>query len=393
VNEAMTATEPVAANAPAAVDAPAPETGWILDRRFDLFFFFFSGLVGAAAGALCLAVPALVIPLWWAWLLLLDGPHLVATFTRTYLDPDERRQRGRLFAWSLLAFAPGVAAWIAARATGARGPIDAYLLIATLWSWHHQIRQDYGIMSIYQRHARTPPRARRLDWWFLHGTLWAAFGLFLVVHPANRAVMGLPVELPAWGRIASIAAGVALAGLTLGYAAIRIAGARRDPIGMRPVIFLLGPAIALHAFALFVIGAFEPLVPRPTNPEQVFMTTAIVGGIVHGMQYLGIVFAVNRRRHAAAAGGPAASLVSALGRRPLVAYVAFVAVAIVYLAINAARAAAPPVSLFAEGSAGAQLFLVLYWGLFFHHFYLDQKIWRPHLDRRLQFELGLRSQA
>ena len=37
-------------------------------------------------GVACLAAPAVIAPLWWLWIGLVDGPHLVATFTRTYLD-------------------------------------------------------------------------------------------------------------------------------------------------------------------------------------------------------------------------------------------------------------------------------------------------------------------
>ena len=43
----------------------------------------------------------------------------------------------------------------------------------------------------------------------------------------------------------------------------------------------------------------------------------------------------------------------------------------------------------APGSTAAQVFLALYWGLFLHHYWLDQKIWRPSTDARLRTELGL----
>ena len=68
--------------------------------------------------------------------------------------------------------------------------------------------------------------------------------------------------------------------------------------------------------------------------------------------------------------------------------------ALLYVAINAIRDGVPGVPLFLEpGSDGARLGLGVYWGVFFHHYYLDQHIWRPSGDPALRVELGLDSVA
>lgn len=72
-----------------------------------------------------------------------------------------------------------------------------------------------------------------------------------------------------------------------------------------------------------------------------FFGSGLVGVTVHGLQYIGSVIATERRR-------------SITG-----------------------------------DSNWAQIFLAIYWGLFCHHFWLDQKIWRPSLDSRLRKEPGL----
>jgi hypothetical protein len=368
-------------------DGVSVPAGWIGGRRFDLVFFFGSTLVGVLAGALALAAPALVLPIWWAFLLLVDGPHLVATYLRTYLDPDERRARGPLLLGSLAWLVPGFVAWAAMRATGVRAPFDLFLIVAGLWSLHHAVRQYWGILAIYQHHAKSSSAARRADWWFLHGALWVAFGLFSFGHPWNRALLRIPEPAPAWMRALGIGAAVILALGTVSFVVYRLLRFRGEPT--RPLWFLLGPAIGLQTFAMFVIGAFEPLVPHPTNPEAAFLATAVVGGIVHGMHYLGIVSAVSQRRHAS--GGR--HIAARLGRRPLVAYGVLVAVSLVYVALNAARGVVPVPAFFPQKGAAVELFLVLYWGIFFHHFYLDQRIWRVRGDRRLRFELGLEARS
>jgi hypothetical protein len=130
------------------------------------------------------------------------------------------------------------------------------------------------------------------------------------------------------------------------------------------------------------VGLREPLFTRAATVEEVFLAATAVSGIVHGVHYLGIVIATSRRRAAAPGGGWAA----ALGRAPAQAYLLMVALSMLYVGLSLLRGA--PLGL-APGSAAAQGFLALYWGVFLHHFWLDQKIWRPSADARLQAELGL----
>jgi hypothetical protein len=350
--------------------------GWIGGKAFDLVFFFGSGLFGVAAGVLAMAAPSLVVPLWLVWLFLLDGPHLAATFTRTYLDPTWLREHRALGLGSLLLLTPGFVAFGAAKALGSPLPYDLFLLFATIWAFHHAVRQHYGILAIYQRHARPSPRERRIDTGMLYLSYWGLIGVFLFGHPKSRLVLQLPETLPPWGHALLVAAGAALGAALVAYVGYAILRARRgaDP---RPMLFLLLPVVAQQAFGLFVVGAAEPLIARPSDPEQYFLAVAVVGGTVHGMQYLGIVVAANRRRATAP-----------LGQRPWILYGVLVAASILYMAVNLTRGASPW-TLFASGTDQARLFLALYWGIFFHHYYIDQKIWHPGSDPALRRELGL----
>jgi hypothetical protein len=376
---------------------------WIGGRGFDLSFFFLGGTaLAAGAGVLLLCVPRLVGPLWWAWLLLIDGPHLLVTWVRTYLDPGERARRRKLLRWSLLLVVPGLCAWLATTASGWRRPFDVFLLLATLWAFQHAVRQHYGILAIYERLDGAGAAVGRSDGRFLQAALWALYALFLVGHPSNRQLLGLPEPLPPWASRLVSALGLACAAALAGYALVIV----RRALGRRPLraaLFALGPVLALNAFGLFVVGAFEPLYPHPLDPEQLFLGSAVVAGLPHGVQYLGLVWAVSRRRYASETesylapkasecrGSVQSCLAARLSRGPALAYLALVALSIAYLALNAARGTGAGFVFFAPGTAAARLFLALYWGLFFHHYYLDQKIWRPGRDPVLRRELGLES--
>jgi hypothetical protein len=368
----------------ALTQAEETDIGWIGGKRFDLVFFFGCALIAAAVGAIALAVPAIVVPLFWAFLLFVEGPHLVATWARTYFDASERRRRARLLIGSLAWLLPGIVALIAAHAFHSRGPIDLFLLFATLWSFHHAIRQFYGVLAIYHHHAKSDLTARKYDRYLLHGSLWTAFGLFSLGHPHNRALFGLPREFPVWLSTTAIGLLVTLGIVIVAYGFVRRLRFPKENI--RPLLFLLGPAIGLECYAMFVVGVFEPLVPRPEDPEQAFFTTTVVGGIVHGMNYMGIISIVGLRRYRETKDG---SFAAFLGRRPFVAYLFFVFVSLGYLALNAARGVLPGVVVFERQTLLADFCLVMYWGIFFHHYYLDQHIWHVRSDENLRFELGL----
>ncbi len=365
----------------------AADVGWIGGRRFDLFFFFGSALVAVGVGAFALVVPAAVVPIFWAFLLFIEGPHLIATWARTYLDATERSRRGRLLVGSLAWLLPGIGAWLAAHIGQSRAPIDLFLLFATLWSFHHAIRQLHGILAIYHHHAQSEIVARKYDRYLLHGWLWLAFGLFSLGHPHNRSLFGFPREFPRWISTTAISLLVTLGITAIVYGIFRRLRFPRESI--RPLLFLLGPAIGLECYAMFVVGAFEPLIPRPEDPEQAFFTTTVVGGLVHGLNYLGIIMIVGLRRYGRKSDDSVASF---LGKRPLVAYGVFVIASLGYLALNAARGVLPGITPFGRQSLVTDLFLVLYWGIFFHHYYLDQHIWHVRSDNTLRFELGLAKQ-
>src|SRR6185295_16304823 len=194
-------------------------------------------------------------------------------------------------------------------------------------------------MAIYARHARTSPASRRVDTLFLHTTMWGLYLLFLFAYPDNRVLLELPKELPGWGRwLIGLAYGAIVLEF-LAYGAYLLVRKQRGE-SLKPALFVLVQAFGIATFAYFIVGAFEPIHPHPVTFEQHILAVAFVVGIVHGLQYLGIIIAVSRRRYAAAGDGIAARM----GRRPIVAYALLVAASVGYLALNAARGDGPGVA-------------------------------------------------
>src|SRR6187549_582687 len=80
---------------------------WIISARDDLVWFI--GSVVSSYILLFLYITGLMplIPMVALWAILIDAPHVFGTFSRTYFDRTERKNRARLLWGSLLFFAIG----------------------------------------------------------------------------------------------------------------------------------------------------------------------------------------------------------------------------------------------------------------------------------------------
>src|SRR4029079_15595147 len=79
------------------VSVDAPRLG-----RLQARWFVAPPLALSLLSLLFILLPQLIGPAWWLWVWLLEGPHLLATWMRTYADETERRVRAKLLGASLL---------------------------------------------------------------------------------------------------------------------------------------------------------------------------------------------------------------------------------------------------------------------------------------------------
>src|SRR5688572_33507487 len=90
-----------------AAAARAVSVRWIISAREDLVWFIGSVVTSYALFALYVGGVVPLVPMVAAWAILVDAPHVFATFSRTYFDREERRSRGRLPGWAFLCLAAG----------------------------------------------------------------------------------------------------------------------------------------------------------------------------------------------------------------------------------------------------------------------------------------------
>src|SRR5262245_36707027 len=124
--------------------AKAISLRWIISARDDLVWFIGSVVTSYLLFFLYVSgvLPLVVMAAFWA--IFIDAPHVFGTFSRTYFDREERKNRYRLLTGSLLFFAVGPIMVLA-------GASFLFFFIAALWAYYHLVKQHYGFMVLYKK--------------------------------------------------------------------------------------------------------------------------------------------------------------------------------------------------------------------------------------------------
>jgi len=355
----------------------ATQTRWIIGPRADVLWLMGGTALSAALVATWGALRFDLGLVWLVWIAVSNGPHLVATYARTYLSEESRRVQRRLLLGSLLVFLLGplvLAVSVAASRLGVasfRAVFLSFQFGVYLWAFWHTVRQHHGILRLYQRKAAEASAADdRLDDLLLHVTLVTAFASYLLRHPDARGTTGL-VPSPGLERAALLAMGATAGGVALVWLARQLWRRRANVpklvflAVMVPFVVWICTSDTVLAMPIFMIG---PLLVVP-----------------HDLQYQALVRFYQGNR------APQAR--EELGVKLYASPLLYGAVALLFGALLAwlgcsldrALSCGPdlfsaPLPLLPEVHA-RDLAAVLFHGFFIHHYLVDAYIWHPSRQR------------
>jgi hypothetical protein len=328
---------------------------WIIGAQDDLTWFIGSVAASYALFALYVGGILPLVPMMVGWAVLVDAPHVFATFSRTYFDREERRARRKLLVWSLLFFLAGpVMVFV--------GAGFIFFFIAALWAYYHLVKQHYGFMVLYKKKNNDLARVdNALD----RGFLLLAFTYPFVAFVARdrEAMARVPSALLGSLGYLEIALLAATIVASLAWLARQIQRAATGLPLDAPKYLLFAAAIPMHWVVL--------LTPMPHQPIAIVAMLTIY----HNLQYHRLVWFHNqkyKRSEDARARHGAAELIS----RRLIYYVIFGLLFGVWYQVprQYVNHAADPASFTTQLASG---FL---WGYAFIHYHLDAKIWRVRRD-------------
>jgi hypothetical protein len=335
---------------------------WIISRRDDLVWFQGSVLAGVVLLLFFWLQPPLrnasytiwnpVVMVLLLWGVMFDGTHVWGTYARSYQSKDDpsRAVLPGHWSWAIIIVGPIVALIDYALLepgtsllSNAGWLFRTFLVFAYLWAYWHLVRQHYGFLVLYRRKAgETDRRGGQLDSLLLWvGTLYPYLRFSLSESFEKSGLPQLiPANLLAPGRMAlDITFVVFMVAIIALMASGKIEKTR------------LGPK---HLLLTVVIGFTFAVFSLLDN----LLTITAALTIFHNLQYHRIVWQYERGRGRT----PSGSLVAYLTLGLILGLVWYVprifGVAVV------------------QGNLARNILLGLGWGIAFHHYIVDGRIWR-----------------
>lgn len=320
--------------------APGRRESWIESARFDLALFSLSPLV---------VLPLVLLALWvdtriGVFFFLLSFPHYMSTLSFFFWDEYQDRFRAR---W--LAFYGGpvliAAAYFLLIYTGLPRIVQVVLFA---WNVYHVGRQSCGILSVYRNGAGVTDLSQKrvTNFAILSTSFWLALWN-IDSHDAFDPLRALRSDWSWWLRV-GLGAVVLVALVRLGLALRRRARGGQG-VQVPEALFLLTSLALFHPF----------LWMRSSNAATAVML------LPHYVQYLGIVWLLNRRRFREADGSARQRVLSRVSQStPLL-------IALI-LSIGAATIGA---SVFLRHSGHEMIFGSFFVLVALEHFYLDGLFW------------------
>jgi hypothetical protein len=384
------------------VTASKFSTQWIVGKRVDLFAFIGGALAGYMVFFMHAGLGWDMMLIYLLFITFLDTPHFFGTYLRTYLDRQEFKVRKTFLLASLLWLAAGPLMLLVCYGLFRQGlenymlPFNVFILAVGIWAYWHVVRQHYGFMRLYQ--VKNGERARsnaRQDGWLMHLGLMLPFVVFILRHAEARRAFGLPAQFPAWpsweyyvfGGIAVVLSYLVLSFLVREAGRVR----RGEPLNV-PKLLLFSAVLPLHMVVCFS----QSVLSAPLITFSAFVT------IYHDIQYHVLVYCHQRNRFRDNAKAAEHGIAAVLSKNVFIFGAAAVAFGLLVRGFGCSiQVYDGPHQCFTPTLIGkVHLFGNVYsdtlLGAFFlgfpcHHYFVDQFIWKPSKDQRLQQDLKLQT--
>ncbi len=249
---------------------------WLHAPTFDLGFIVGIALLAALMSGATVLSPELFLPMLGVHTWLFGYEHLVATYTRIWGRPDDRRRYRRL------SFLLPPLVLLGLYAVGRRYGLTGVYVLYFFGQFHHTVRQSWGLAQQYRR------RAGGLPWdpvALSQLTMWSVPIWGLLHRCASRPDEFLyqPFWLPPVPRAVVWLAGLLSVGLWLYFGYTRVQAYRRGQLALGHTLYML-------SHLLVYLGGYLLI-------DELCSGWLLVN-VWHNVQYIVFVWLYNRRRFA-----------------------------------------------------------------------------------------------
>jgi hypothetical protein len=341
--------------------AEALDPRWLVNRRFDVTFILLGGLFVSALCFLAATFGTGFLIAAAAFAIILDFPHVMHTYVRVLLDPNEVRVYRNDFAISLAVVS------VTAICLYLRGEFWFLIMVWLYWQAFHVIKQHLGIARVYNgKNGYRGPFGRVQATLFLGCAapiLWRmAHGGFhfdqYILFGRKLPFSGMTIPAPPIPEtmIVICYALALLACVTAVWEQVVLAKAGQKTIPLATVANI-ALAVASYNFAYLVV--------------RNLYATILVASAVHSFQYHAICWGYNHRKASGNKLGETTVLGFLSQRRSVPVYIGVV------LVLGASLALLDMVQ------SGILALIIV-----FHHFYFDGIIWKNTKNANLKAGLA-----
>lgn len=366
----------------------ARSQNWIRNPAFDLILVTGGAFFTLMIAAISFQTPVILPIFFWIWIIAFEGSHFWATFTRTYFDRVFRQSHKGLLVGSLVFFLFPFLAVLAEQASSNIAYKSVYGLFIFTWSLYHNARQHFGFTSIYchkagieQELKTSVVRALYLSivpaqiYFFLNFKVTGVFSLRSLAQ-GNSTLLWILSDLP---KLISVAA--------LVYA-VKVAFQLFKERGKKsfPTINYILTCLVFYPGMFYFIAPIDLFIQDGSGAQKL-MLIAIMNSLFHNIQYHAIVWHYGQERYSRDQNSTY-GMAKVFGSKTT-GYLFFSLVlgslfaGIVWFVGDWPN--------YAGSWANSHAFnwaYVLFFGIIGHHFFLDQKIWRPSKQKDLKSYLS-----
>lgn len=236
---------------------------WVFTKKEDLIWLIFPSLIGflivisyfVMTELFSLKKYTAIIIIYFSWGLLFDGTHTFATYSRTYFDKEFFRENKSLLLRSLLIFLVGPAfIFIIYSLHNSLNEASMSFIIfnrfAICYAYYHLIRQHWGFVVIYRnKNKESNKLTRKLDSYilglgtifpFLHGQM----GEFKIIHSSELILF----SSEEWNNLAIYL--LSLGVIILAFYVTKISFFKKMKLDIISIILITG------SFVIFIINTY-----------------------------------------------------------------------------------------------------------------------------------------
>lgn len=359
---------------------------WIRTPFFDYSFIMGGAFFTLFIAFLSFQFPAMVPIFFWCWVIFFEGSHFWATYSRTYIDDKYRKENSLVLYTSLIFFLFPILAIVLQNQFKAISFTVFYGFFIFVWSLYHNAKQHYGFLSIYAAKIKLD----FADKTKLKNALYAVIIFSQIYFLINFKLQGTfsisssfqstPVLLFLTTNLFYILTG--LGALYFIYQAFVMYKKYDNKI--LPIVSYIATCLIFYSTMFYYIAHSDHFITK--DGVSVLILIAVMNSLFHNIQYHAIVWHYGQARYTKEE-TQKYGIAKFVNGKTLNYIIVALLLGGVFGFIVWNVGGSPDINGSFTANANNWAY-VLFFGIIGHHFYLDQKIWRPSKQTDLKSYLS-----